>query len=311
MERSRFDYLEIGEAAAAPRPALAARPALQRSLKAAEVIGRPGERLGEFNCPWGVAVDGHGCLYVTDSLNHRVQKITPQGDVYGFGARGRDIGDLLNPQGIVVDNRLFIYVVEMGNSRVTKFSPTGELIMSFGSRGNMVGQFDRPAGLARDNYNNLYVADYGNGRVQKFDARGRFLATFGAAPMSNLRAPCGAGVDKAGNLYVTDERQQCIVVFHPSGGQIGVIAGPGTEVGPLEGPQGLALTPDGITVASEHDGDRVQAFTARGERVCAYGRSSAAASRLNGPSGVAQDRHTGDIYVADTMNHRIVKLRYE
>ncbi|MGD8237042.1 MAG: NHL repeat-containing protein, partial [Armatimonadota bacterium] len=152
MEHSRFDYLEIGEAAARPAAVAETRPGIRRILKAIEVMGGPGERLGEFNCPWGVAVDGHGCAYVTDSLNHRVQKITPQGDVYGFGGRGADIGRLLNPQGIAVDNQLFAYVVEMGNNRVTKFSPSGEPILTFGSHGNMAGQFDRPAGLVRDTY---------------------------------------------------------------------------------------------------------------------------------------------------------------
>ncbi len=301
-ERTRYDYLEIGDG---PPKLLGAEPAVApvRTLEAVEVIGGPGTP-ANFNCPGGVAVDHRGSVYVADSLNHRVVKITEAGDVFLIGRRGSSIGELLNPQGIAVDGLGFMYVAELGNSRVSKLSPRGDVICTFGFRGRQIGQLDRPCDIARDGINNLYVADTGNDRVQVFSATGQFVGTYGASATTTLRAPQGIAVDRHGQLFVADGANRRIVVFSPSGEEIGYVPARGE----LDGPQAVAVAPDGAVLVVERDTDRVRAFTAEGEELCVFA-PTARASRLKAPVGIAA-AHDGSVYVTDTMHHRLLRLRY-
>src|SRR5580704_17890716 len=72
-------------------------------LRAVEVIGGRGIKAGLFNFPGGIAIDSCGVLYVADSYNHRVQRITPDGGVSIVGGRGQARTQFLSPQGVAVD----------------------------------------------------------------------------------------------------------------------------------------------------------------------------------------------------------------
>ena len=71
----------------------------QVTLRVAEVFGERGTKAGQFNFPTGLAVDGSGVLFIADSYNHRVQRITPDGGVAVIGGRGTGRGQFLSPQG--------------------------------------------------------------------------------------------------------------------------------------------------------------------------------------------------------------------
>ena len=301
-ERTRYDYLEIGDG---PPKRFRDEPAAPpvHTLDAVEVIGGPGTPAA-FNCPGGVAVDRRDSVYVADSLNHRIVKITATGDVFLIGARGPNIGDLLNPQGIAVDNLGFMYVVELGNSRVSKISPRGDVLCTFGFRGHQIGQLDRPCDISRDPVNNLYVADTGNDRVQVFDANGQFVAVFGASATTTLRSPQGVAVNRQGCVFVADGMNRRIVAFSPAGEEIGYIPAEGE----LYGPQAVTIAPDGLVLVAERDADRIRGFTPEGEEVCVFAPTTRA-SHLNSPTGIAAGPD-GSVYVADTMNHRLLRLKY-
>lgn len=68
----------------------AAAPAERVAFRVAETIGSFGTALGQFSKPGGIAVDRNSNVYVADSCNHRIQKITPAGEVYGLGGEGLD-----------------------------------------------------------------------------------------------------------------------------------------------------------------------------------------------------------------------------
>src|SRR4030043_422691 len=113
MSLGRFDYLEIGkrrQAVLRPEIKTVVKTSTRVHYRVKEQIGGPGKALGQFYSPGGLAVDGGGDLYVADTYNHRIQKITPSGDVYGFFSRGKGAGSLLHPQGVAVDAVGCIYV---------------------------------------------------------------------------------------------------------------------------------------------------------------------------------------------------------
>ncbi|MFQ6097511.1 MAG: NHL repeat-containing protein [Armatimonadota bacterium] len=306
MERRRFDYLELDDGSAAPTER---KPRAAASLRPVEIIGGPGGRLGELNRPLGVAVDGYGNIYVADTANHRVQRVTPGGEVFAFSGYGHDIGALDSPADLVVDGQLNVYVVETGNCRVTKFSPRGEALVAFGRPGRGPGELDGPCAIARDRHGVLYVSDTGTARVQKFDARGRFIAVLADTHTSGLAAPRGLALDAALNVFVADDGRDCVMVLSHEGGRIGTIGEPGSEPGRLSGPRGLAILPDAVLMVSEERNCRVQGLTFAGESVCEFCGSGKSLA-LRAPAGLALDTQTGDIYLADAGSHCVIRFRY-
>lgn len=131
-------------------------------------IGEFGEAPGQFNGPTYLAWHDD-TLYVTDTLNSRVQRFTPDGDyVSAFGRRGLYLGDLPRPKGVTVDNAGNIYVVESYYDYLLVFNQKGELLLPIGGTGHEIGSFYLPAGVWADNNDQIYVADMFNGRVMIF-----------------------------------------------------------------------------------------------------------------------------------------------
>jgi DNA-binding beta-propeller fold protein YncE len=136
-------------------------------------IGRRGEGRGEFNFPTHVAF-ARGELYVTDTLNSRVQVFSAGGEAIAraFGSRGLYVGDLVRPKGVAVDNEDHVYVVESYYDHLLVFASGGELLLPIGGTGTQTGRFYLPAGVWVDARNRIFVADMFNGRVVVFQFLG-------------------------------------------------------------------------------------------------------------------------------------------
>ena len=121
----------------------------------------------KFNQPRDVAFDSKGFVYVADTYNNRIQKLTPEGRfVDMFGTKGSKPGQLTLPSGITVDDNDLLYIAESStNNRVSIFTTQGEFIHCFGKYGNKEGQFDSPRELVCDKNGYLYVCDLSNCRV--------------------------------------------------------------------------------------------------------------------------------------------------
>jgi len=137
------------------------------------VIGRRGEAPGEFNFPTHLAF-AQGELYVTDTLNSRVQVFSAEGEVRSrrFGSRGLYLGNLVRPKGVAVDNEGNVYVVESYYDSLLVFSPRGEFLLPIGGTGTATGRFYLPAGVWIDGRNRVFIADMFNGRVVLFQFLG-------------------------------------------------------------------------------------------------------------------------------------------
>jgi DNA-binding beta-propeller fold protein YncE len=134
-----------------------------------KTIGQRGPEPGNFNFPTNLFVDKKGQLYVTDTMNFRVQVFDADGHVlHGFGTQGDTGGSLNRPKGVGVDSDGHIYVADTSFNNFQVFDDQGRLLLFVGSAGHDPGEFLLPAGLYVDARDRIYVADQGNSRVQVF-----------------------------------------------------------------------------------------------------------------------------------------------
>jgi DNA-binding beta-propeller fold protein YncE len=131
--------------------------------------GEKGPERGHFLFPTYVAVDAKGNVYVTDTLNSRIQVFDPEGKyVRSFGQRGNGWGMFDKPKGVALDGFGNVYVVDSGWSNVQIFNQKGQILLPFGGRGPLPGLLKNPTAIAIDGKNHIYVADYLNHRVEMY-----------------------------------------------------------------------------------------------------------------------------------------------
>ncbi len=130
-------------------------------------FGSPGVRVGKFNYPTHIFADRTGKVYVTDSLNFRVQAFDSEGTfLFYIGKQGDATGHLAVPKGVGVDSLGHIYIVDSYVSTVQVFDQQGTFLLAVGMPGPGPGAFQVPTGLTVDAENRIYVCDSYNNRVQ-------------------------------------------------------------------------------------------------------------------------------------------------
>ncbi len=274
------------------------------------IIGGPGSDACQFNAPQGIAVDNWGNLYVADTNNHRIQKVTPYGDVYRFEESGRAPGQIMYPMDVAVDSLLSAYVLDAGNTRVQKFGPTWRHERTFGMRGPESGCFRSPESITRDAFNHIYVADTGNARIQKFAANGLYqLQVPGMSADVTQFRPTAVAIDQDYNIHVADAATDRIVVFNSRGGSIKAFGGTGSEPGQLSQPSAIEIGPDGTIFVAEIGNARLQAFDPSGECLAIFGGLASSGVEISEPRGLAVDADS-NVYVVDARLHRVTKFAW-
>ena len=252
--------------------------------------------------PGGVAVDGAGNIYIAGFTRGKVWKVDASTGItlefagtgtLGFSGDGgpADSARLRGPRGVAADGAGNIYIVDQGNHRIRKVDAStgnistvaGSATSGFSGDGGPAtsAQFNSPRGVAADGAGNIYIADTFNRRIRKVDASGNistiagtgtfgFSGDGGPATSAELGNPEGVAVDGAGNIYIADTFNHRVRKVDASG-NISTIAGTGT----------FGFSGDGGPPTS---------------------------ARLYNPQGVAVDG-SGNIYIADTFNHRIRRIR--
>lgn len=133
------------------------------------ILGGDGAAEGKFHFPTNINVTRNGTILVSDSLNFRIQILSPEGDFLKmFGSEGDRAGYFTRPRGVASDSDGNIYVVDALFDNVQIFDRRGRLLMVFGSHGRGYGEFWLPTGIFIDRDDTVYVADSYNKRIQIF-----------------------------------------------------------------------------------------------------------------------------------------------
>ena len=275
------------------------------------IWGELGSRPCQFSSPHAVALDPQGNMYVADTLNNRLQKLSPAGDsVAQWGTTGQEAGDFRSPRGLTIDASGQVLVADTLNHRIQRLSAEGQPLAHWGEQGAKPGQFRSPSGVAVDSKGSIYVADTGNHRIQKFSTDGELLAMWGSngdGP-GEFRAPVGITLDDAGWVYITDSGNHRVQKLTPNGEPSGQWGEEGAEPGQFRNPSGIALDGRGRIYVADTWNNRIQELSPEGEPLSQWGLQVAGQQgQFSDPYGVAVDERN-HVFVADTGNHRIHKL---
>jgi len=293
--------------------------------------------VAKFNNPGGIAVDAAGNIYVADSFNNRIRRVTSDGTVSAFAGKGT-LGytegaaadaEFYGPQGVAADGAGNIYVADLGNNVIRKIT-AGGVVSTFAGSGtagfvNATGtsaQFNNPAGLAIDASGNIYVADRGNNAIRKITSAGvvTTLAGFKTGGYVNATGtaaafdtPNGVAVDASGNVYVADQGNSAIRKITPAGVVTTVAGGP-AQATLLNFPSALALDSQGNIFIADEGGRIIECTNANILYILAgtlnttgLTNGDGATALFSNPQGIAIDA-SGNIYVADQDNNCIRKL---
>lgn len=182
----------------------------------------------EFNQPQGITIDASGNLYVGDTENGVIRKITTAGvvstlagnGIHGFKDSTAADSEFIGPSGIAVDAAGNVYVGDYQNNRIRKITPGG-IVSTLAGNGNAgfkngsgsAAEFNAPVGVAVDASGNVYVADAGNNMIRKITPDGTVSTLAGdgnqafkdgPAAQAQFYYPLGVAIDASGTLYVAD-----------------------------------------------------------------------------------------------------------
>jgi len=252
----------------------------------------------------------------------------------------------VGPSGIAFDSAGNVYVAVPGNGRIVKVDIVTGILGTVAGNGEegfsgdgglaTAASFHWPSGIAIDASNNLFIADLGNNRIRRVDALTKIISTVagggsaigdnGWAVNAALNQPRDVAVDKQGNLYIADTQNHRVRKVD-SRGIIITVAGTGTDgysgngglatAAELSAPRGTCIDQAGNLFIADSN-NAIRRVDAKTQIISAVaGTMDAGASGDNGPAidatlafphGVSVDSK-GNIYIADTYNHRIRAVR--
>jgi DNA-binding beta-propeller fold protein YncE len=134
-----------------------------------KTIGSRGIGPLEFNFPTYIWIDRNGLIYIVDSMNFRVQILSPEGNfINSFGKQGDATGFFARPRGIATDSVGNVYIADALFNVIQVFDNSGQFLYYLGTQGSGKYQFWMPSGICIDKNDFLYIADSYNGRIQIF-----------------------------------------------------------------------------------------------------------------------------------------------
>jgi trimeric autotransporter adhesin len=293
--------------------------------------------------PTGVFVDASGNIYIADTNNNRIRMVTKSTGIITTVSGNRTVGfsgdgglatsaRLHNPRGVAIDASGNIYIADTTNRRIRMVTESAGIITTVAGYGTVGFSGDGglatsatlyyPDGIAIDASGNIYIADSTNHRIRMVTKSTGLITTVagngtigfsgdgGLATSARLHNPRGVAIDASGNIYIADTYNNRIRMVTKSTGIITTEVGNGTSA-TLYNPSGIAIDTSGNIYIADTYNDRIRMVTnstgiittVAGDGFSGDG-GLATSARLHNPRAVAIDA-SGNIYIADTDNHRI------
>ncbi len=295
----------------------------------------------KFHSPIGLALDATGNLYVSDSQNHRIRTIAPDGLVSTFAGseQGFDNGTIANatfdrPGGLHMDTLGSLYVADMGNKAIRKIDSNGNVFIAAREFTNADGstlQLNNLQDYAIDSKGNRYISDIGHDKIFKIAPDGSWTTIGttegdmdGAADMAKFNAPYGLAVGVDDTIYVVDSGNHKIKKINPDGsvhtvaGSIaGIVDGPALEA-QFTYPEGIVIDSHNNIYVSDTGGFRIRMISGHDSIVSTL--AGGGPGNTDGPGAEAQFSFPRDIvidstetilYASDYGNNRIRKIVLE
>jgi sugar lactone lactonase YvrE len=182
-------------------------------------------------------IDGYGSIYVSDSTNDTVKRVTSNSSSFvtiaGNGTFGNSANQLTGPNGIYVDNNLTLYIADTGNSRIQMWkhgATSGYTVAGTGTAGSSLAQLSYPQALIVDINGYMYIADTNNNRILRWapNATSGVCIAGCAGTTSGTRAnqfyhPVDLAFDNNGSLYISDHFNNRIQKFQILNNQSNII----------------------------------------------------------------------------------------
>lgn len=276
----------------------------------------------EMDIPGMISIDNESNIYTASYQCQSVKKFNSTGNLINeWGTLGIGPGQFWKITALSVSDNGYVYVVDQGESifgyppRIQKFDGDGNFITQWGSYGSGEGQFIDPQGIAIDNKDNVYVLDFSNSRIQKFDGEGSFIAQWGSegSGEGQFEGPRDIDVDSMGNVYVVDTGNNRIQKFKNNGTFITQWGSQGSGKREFNNPEGIEIDHLGNVYIADGDNHRIQVIDNSGVFITQWGSEGSGEGEFDFPSGIAVDNmnNMGNFYIADFINNRIQKFRYQ
>jgi DNA-binding beta-propeller fold protein YncE len=203
----------------------------------------------------GLTVGADGFLYVVDSLNSQIVRVSATGKVLArWGKVGSGTAELSDPSAIASDRHGYLYVADAGNTRIVGFKTGSRAFANWRQVVGPAAALIQPAAIAADRDGDLFVADAANHRIAEFSPQGAFVREW------SVPSPVAIAVDSAGHVYVADANSSRVLLFTLSGRLQESLGSRGSRPGQFQGPQGLAVDQTDNFYVADNGNDRIQVF---------------------------------------------------
>lgn len=297
----------------------------------------------KFNWPMGIAIDTEGTIFVVDSANYIIRKITSAGVVSTFAGSGiggfadgiASVAQFNGIDGLAVDTAGNVYVADTNNHRIRKISAAGVVSTLAGSTqgyANGIGtaaRFNNPSGVAVDAAGNVFVTDTFNYRIRKITPAGvvSTLAGSGIAGFANglgtaaqFNKTYGIAVNDTGSIFVADALNHRVrkitasgVVTTFAGSVYGYANGNGIAA-KFSYPYGITVDATDNVYVTDAEDNRIRKITIvgmvstlAGSGIGGFADGIGTTAQFINPCGVTVDA-VGSVFISDATNHRIRKI---
>jgi streptogramin lyase len=296
-----------------------------------------GPTTAQFANPQGLCTDAQGNIYVADSFNSVIRKITPAGVTSTYAGTGTSgyvdgpaaTAQFYSPKAVAADAAGNIYVADFGNNLIRKISTTGTVstLAGKGVPGFLDGTgtaavFRQPSGLAVDASGNVYVADKGNNAIRVINSAGSVTTLAGNAAAGQhddtgtaayFNGPISVAINSAGNIYVADANNYSIRQVTPTG-VVTTLVGNYLLKTTLFTPTSLCVDKSGNIFIADPTGRIMEISTgnilfplAGAANTNGFVNGTNTNALFNSPQSVTTDA-AGNVYVADFYNNVIRKI---